>query len=275
MSMLIRISIALLFAICIVGCGSGFHPAPPIVYPDITGNWQIQTGYGAPGNGLLLIGSLSEQDSQLTGTFRFVNLTAGGPCSTSFQGVTLTGSFSETGLITLQSTEFAGGSTIVISLQSYPAANSFAYGSILIAGGDCAYSFSSALGVNIADVTGVYSGTLASVGSLAALESGNLELTLKQATKSAPDGQFALTGSIMFATPSCAASASLSGTVSGLQLNLMSAADPKTNISEVQATATPGTDASQLQNAALTFKTGACAASLSAFSSYLGNLKRQ
>ena len=263
-----------LLLIALTGCGSGVHPNDT-VYPNLTGNWQVQTVDGGPSIGLLLVGSMVEgTDGTMNGKFRFADLDSTSSCGSGYQTVSLSGARDTTGAITLKSSPLSTGSIVNISLVARGVTNAPNYGTILITGTGCTYPSSPAIGIVIAPITGSYSGVLAREGTVSGLANGNATLALTQSTSPAADGEFPMTGSINFVGANCSASLSVAGTVSGENLQLTSPPDPITGVSELQITAFPDSKADQLANATLVFATGSCSSGISPFNTYTGTLAK-
>lgn len=222
----------LLFAI---GCGSGplaTTPTSTSSYPALTGNWQIQSsstpGTGTfPSAGIVLLGALSNSGGSVTGTFRFANLSLPNACNSLpslYSVVTLSGTVDALGNLKLTSVPFSG-SVISVQLVIPPVATTYAAGTIAVTGGNCAFASSPAIGVEIASISGTYSGpvTALSIFSLPTFPNGTSTLTLAQSSAAAADGQFPVTGTLAFYSGVCTASEPIYGTLSGVGLTLTSA----------------------------------------------------
>ena len=253
------------------GCGGGVKPVETVNYPNFTGNRQIQTYRGF---GTVLVGSLVEQGSKFTGTFRFADLDPSSTCGPAYQTVSLTGTMNTTGLLTLQTSRLTSGSTVQGTLQEQTSAYGINYGTIAVVGSGCQYALASSFGILIAPVNGTFIGTLQRGTSVNNSQPGSTYLSLGQSATAAADGQFPMTGSLSFSGTNCSSSANLTGTVSGENLQLSSPPDPVTGISEVNISAVPNVSATQLAEVTVTFGSGPCAAGVAPFNQYSGMLSK-
>jgi hypothetical protein len=200
---------------------TGTPPAP-------TGNWdnwQIQAGttITSPPAGLYFVGAVQIQGTQASAVFTSAGLTGSGPAAVlNFLG-TYNSSTGDVGLLpaTTNSAAYGIGYTA-------PATNTVVPVSIV---SGCVYplnyqgveclaltSLSPAVGVEIAPLSGTYTGTL--TDSAAPSMSGTGSLTLTQSTTPNADGSFFLTGTLTFPASSGFGTQPLSGTISGEGITL-------------------------------------------------------
>jgi hypothetical protein len=226
-----RLRFALLIPLAtLLGCTlpttptTGTPPAP-------TGNWdnwQIQAGttITSPPAGLYFVGAVQIQGTQASAVFTSAGLTGSGPAAVlNFLG-TYNSSTGDVGLLpaTTNSAAYGIGYTA-------PATNTVVPVSIV---SGCVYplnyqgveclaltSLSPAVGVEIAPLSGTYTGTL--TDSAAPSMSGTGSLTLTQSSTPNASGAFPLTGTVTFPT---LGTFPLTGTVSGegIALNYCSTA---------------------------------------------------
>ncbi|WP_213807683.1 hypothetical protein [Granulicella sp. dw_53] len=221
-------SLLVLSSMPFTGCGSNPVSAPPAsVSPNITGNWQIgtQNTSSVPTKTVFnLVGALSMQGSQASAVFRAPSSIFSSVSCSSMQdiGIPFAGSIDASNLLTLTSAPFSG-STATLQLQ-LPLTRSQASGSIQITGDSCPLASTPVLGRFIPSVTGTYTGTLAPFpGQATTTTGGTATITLTQASANA-DGQFPVTASLSFTSPTCTLPATpLTGAVSGAELSLNSA----------------------------------------------------
>ena len=272
-----------LSALLATGCGTrpAATPVAPTPLTNLNGNWQIQSGPPAPPNptaNVLLLGALQNTGAQVTGTFRYSELTEPvlSGCALN-QVVTVTGTLDASGNLALTSAALPDGSIITVQLLLPSVLTNIAQGTIAVAGKNCPFASAAAIGGETAPVTGAFSGPLtpAPSGPLPNGPSGSAMLTLTQSAMPAADGQFPVTGSLAYAFGSCAGSVALSGTASGVGLTLSSiVASPQLH-PDVRVVATVTPTASQIMAAELLFAPFACAADAAATASYTGTLTRQ
>jgi hypothetical protein len=127
-------------------------------------------------------------------------------------------------------------------------------------------SLSPAVGVQIADLTGTYSGTL--TDSATPSMSGTATLTLTQAATPNSSGQFPLSGTIAFPSGSGLATAALGGSIAGEGVAL-SASSAAPNSPSINLTASAAPTGSQITLSQLTYTSGGTAIV------YTGTLNRQ
>lgn len=211
-------ALSLVFLMLLTGCGVVPNPFAP---PDLTGNWQIQSGSGPVTgsnlpNGVLLLGALQSTGSKVTGTFRFTNLTKPG-CDVG-DVISVSGGVDAKNMLTLTSSKLASGGVVRIQLLTIPALGSTAPGTIQVTGGSCPYASAGAVGVEVASVTGSFAGTLVpgTIANPGTTGGVAVTLALTQAATPNPDGQFALSGNLVLTVGSCMVSRQLNGTISGV-----------------------------------------------------------
>jgi hypothetical protein len=182
-------------------------------------NWQIQAGTAitSPPNAYpSFLGAIQIQGMQASGVFTTVNATGSGT------PLDYSGTFdSSTDAVTLAALGYAFSYTQpaapytptqvgVIGGCVYPPTYT---------GPECLAMFSSpSTGVQIADLTGTYTGTL--TDSATPSMSGTATLTLTQSTTPGGTGAFPVTGSIVFPASSNLGTFPLSGSVSGEGITL-------------------------------------------------------
>jgi len=216
-------------------------------------NWQIQAGatITSPPAGLYFVGAVQIQGTQSTAAFTTSGF--GGPSpGIGTQVLDFTGTYySSTGDILLYPS--AGGPFDYAIGFTAPSANNVVPVDIL---GGCVYplnyqgveclaliAIDPAVGVEIAPLTGIYTGTLTD-GATPSM-SGTATLTLTQSSTPNSSGQFPLSGTITFPGSSGFGTAPLGGTVSGEGITLSdSSAAPNSPTVNVTASASP--DASQI-----------------------------
>ena len=220
-----------LLPLALAGCGtnSTSPTTPPVTAPDLSGNWQIQsggTGSAPPQLGVALFGALASQGSDVTGTFRFFDLAStvscGFPAATV---ITVSGSIDATRNLTLTSQPFLNGSVITVHLLIPSVPGEFALGTIEVAGTTCSFPSGPAIGVDVSSSTGTFAGTLepgppANPGTSGG---GPAVLALTQAASPQADGQFPVTGTLNFTLGSCVSNTMLTGLASGIEITLQTA----------------------------------------------------
>ena len=264
-------------------CGTGsVPPSPASPSVNVTGNWQIQSAASASGTttpvaGLLLVGSLTSSGANVIGTFRLANLSMPNSCGTPLaQIVTVSGTMNAAGTLTLTSAPFSG-SVLTIQLLVPPILTSFGTGTIAITGGSCMFPSAAAIGAEVANVTGTFSGSVTGNASLPAppILSGTATLALTQSSTTNSDGQSAVTGTLGFAGGGCTSSVAVAGTVSGSELTLASTPIGLFNYSQDQIVAAVMPTATQLYAAEILYGLGPCNSGTLSIGSYTGNLTRQ
>ncbi len=275
---IVSLALLLAFLIGVSGCGSGGSLAGPtvIVYPNITGNWQIQTSAGNPTLGVLLVGYLSETDSVVTGTLQFTNLVPGNSCGSAPYIVAVSGGVTPDGKLTLGTAVGMNGPTVQSNLQLSPGAYNYAYGRVTVTGpGPCVYPSTNALGAHIGTVTGKYTGAPTLAGAISGVGISSAALTLTQAPTPNADGSFLVSGNLAFGGAACSVTLPVQGSILGVGLSLTSALSSSSPTQpEVTISSTVSSDQSQLYDASFIFNSGQCTSSSSGFAKYQGSLKR-
>lgn len=218
--------------VALSGCGSGIPPgpAPNALVNTVVGNWQMQVQSSVTGPGTVyfdLLGELSVSGSSVSGTFQIPStLFTNFPCHTSAtQSLSFSGSLSSEDLLTLTSAPFSG-SVATLQLQ-LPIKNvggtGLAIGTISIAGGPCAYPSTPVEGVLVPPLNGTFAGTFA----LQQLVGGqrvsgpSLPATILYKQSAANTlGQFPLSANISINSSSCTFSATITGIISGLEVEM-------------------------------------------------------
>ena len=152
-----------LLPLALAGCGTG-STLPSTPAPDLSGNWQIQSGgtTASPSQvGIALFGALTSQGSAVSGTFRFFDLGTTTACGFPAQPViTVTGSIDAARNLILTSQPFLNGSVLTVHLLVPSQAAEFADGTIAVAGTTCSFPSGPAIGVEVPLVTGSFAGTI-------------------------------------------------------------------------------------------------------------------
>lgn len=172
----------------LAGCGSpttsSSGTSPPVA-PDLTGNWQIESAVisgTVPPIGIVLFGALESTGNQVSGTFRFNDLSQPTTCGLN-QVVTVTGAVDSKNNLTLTSSALPNGNTIKILLGITGVQQPYAgTGTIEVDGTTCTFPSTTAAGVEVTNASGTFTGTL-SPGTLlspATGTSGSGSLTVRQ-----------------------------------------------------------------------------------------------
>jgi hypothetical protein len=217
-----RLAALRLFPIAAVGSlllGCAASNSGTIVYStsDLTGDWAFGIT-DPPGPGPFAItelnGALAGSGKSITGVFRAANGTG---CVSPTFDITFTGSQDAVGDFTLTSTNLPGNvATITVRGTAFAEGNTFILGSLIITGsGPCAETSIALLGGEVLNVIGTYTGSLTTFSGGAATP---FNVTLMEAAANS-DGQFPTTGMVTVTGPGCTNVFSLSGLVSGLNLN--------------------------------------------------------
>lgn len=261
-----------------IGCGSPATSTP--LAPDLSGNWQIEAALGtspAPSANLLLLGALASSGNQVTGMFRFTNLSQPTSCGLD-QVVTVTGSVGSNNNLTLISSALPNGATVKIFLGMTSGLDPIAgNGTIEVDGATCAVATEAATGVQIANTTGAFTGTL-SPGTLISPgsgPSGTATLKILQSSSPTANGEFAATGSFQFAIGTCSVNIPISGNASGVGLILSGSDGASPTPQTVSLIATTNFGATSLTAAGLEFIPVPCSSAAGTSTSYFGTMNRQ
>jgi hypothetical protein len=267
---------AILFLPLLAGCGSsgGNHPTPAPVTPDLSGNWQIQAAAAAPpASGILMLGALTSNGANVTGTFQFSDLNQVQACGGLQQVLAFTGSIDAGRNLTLTSAPFAGTSVVKVQLAIPALATSYSAGTIEISGGNCTEPSTAALGSLFAPLTGVYAGSvLPGPSNPATTGGGPATLTLTQSSTPNSTGQFPLSGTLSLTLGSCSLSRALTGNANGIVANL---AGFTAGFDDVNLVTAEQPDGAKLPTVTIFFVNPPCPADTSLPTSYTGALTRQ
>ena len=269
---------ALLPLALLAGCGTSPAPTAPVVYPNLTGNWQIQTSSTSPTNPstqVLLTGALQNSGASVSGTLRFANLANPANCTLN-QVVTLSGTTDVNRNLNLTSPMLSSGSTIKTQLTPSATVPGFYGGTIEVDGGSCAAASAAALGVEIEPVTGTFNGPLVT-GPLGGpiTTAGSASLVLSQSSTPSTDGQFAVTGMLSYTLGDCVGSAALSGGASGVGITMSEAAVAPLSEPAVAFLGLTDPAADKIQVESLDFASFSCTGSQPSTHVYGGTLTRQ
>ena len=275
-------SVLLGASVIMAGCGSpgGSSGTPPPAAPDLTGNWQIQSSVTSGANPLIaivLLGALESNGNQVSGTFRFTNLSDPTTCGLN-QAVTVTGAVDSKNNLTLTSSALPNGTTIKAQMAIAGAQPPYAgAGTIEVDGATCTFPAASSIGEQILNTSGTYAGTLSpgTPGSPGSGPTAAVSLTLTQAASPAADGQFAATGTFNYQIGSCSGSAPLSGTVSGVGMILSSENAPPVNLQSVAFFGTSNPAATAINGSLLEFLPAPCSTDPASSAFYTGQMSRQ
>ncbi|HVG26462.1 MAG TPA: hypothetical protein VM865_02565 [Acidobacteriaceae bacterium] len=248
--------------------------------PDVTGNWQIQSGPGLQSaeRGVVLLGALQSSGKTVSGTFRFADLVQPFACGL-LQVVAVSGSVDANRNLTLVSAGLPDGGVLKARLAVPTAPTTFASGTIEVdGGGGCAVASQPAIGVEIPPATGTYGGAL-TTGTLVTpgAAAGTATLTLIQTTVPAGDGQFPVTGTLAYTVGSCTGTVTVSGNASGVDLDLVSDPTPSLAMGSVYATlhGTLTPTAAHVSLTTLKIDPSPCSSDVTTSSWFTGTLTRQ
>jgi hypothetical protein len=266
----------------VAGCGSPGNSSvtPPPVAPDLTGNWQIQSNPASgtnPLTAIALLGALESNGNQVSGTFRFTNLSDPTTCGLD-QVVTLTGAVDSNGNLTLTSSTLPNGTTIKAQMAISGAQPPYAgAGTIEVDGTTCTFATAPSIGEQFLNTSGAYAGTFTpgTLGSPSTGPSAAVSLTLTQLAIPGPDGQFAANGTINYQIGSCSGSAPISGDVSGVGVTLLSESTPPASPQVLTFIGTSNPAATAISAGALIFVPAPCSSDPTSNVSYFGQLNRQ
>jgi hypothetical protein len=123
-------------------------------------------------------------------------------------------------VLTLESLPVAGN-VVKVKLTIPMALNDNAVGSFEVDGPGCGIASAPAIAAQVAPMTGTFQGVAApAMGSSAGAQTATSTLTLVQAVSPDADGQFPLSGTVALALGGCTASYPVSGSASGVFLNV-------------------------------------------------------
>ncbi|MGA1983692.1 MAG: hypothetical protein ABSG84_14650 [Acidobacteriaceae bacterium] len=198
------------------GCSSDLHTGTTTsTSSNLTGDWGF--GITDPGPGPFAIteldGALSGGGQNITGVFQAASGTG---CVSPTFDITFTGTQDDAGDLTLTSTNLPGNvATITVKGTAFADGNTDIFGSLVITGsGPCAEPSIALLGGEYPNITGTYTGSL-TAGSGA---STPFTVTFSESAANS-DGQFPTTGTLTVTGVGCANVFSLTGLVSGPNLN--------------------------------------------------------
>jgi hypothetical protein len=275
-TMQFKLLTTLLTSIALTGCTVEPTTAFTTGTSSVSANWQIQEGSSITPfpTGVSLVGALQAQGSQVTGTFYTTPI-----CSTP-RILSYTGSIDSMGNLAL-----AAPVQVQLLLPAVPTA--IATGTIdppaSLPGDTVSCALASgpvpAVGVEIAPLTGTFTGTVTATGSNPSvpIPSGSVSLTLTQSSTPNVDGQFNLIGSLNFTGDGCSSTTSVAGIISGIGINLRSSAIPA--IGQPPFSLTAYTNPAALQITAsgngMVFTPSPCSTNFSSSTTFTGSLTRQ
>ncbi len=265
----------------LAGCGS-----PPTTSnsspasPDLTGNWQIQsdvTSNIVPPPGVVLFGALQSTGGQVTGTFRFSNLAQPTTCGLD-QVVTVAGSVNSNNNVTLSSSAMPNGTTVKVLLAIIGSQQPFAgTGTIEVDGSTCTFPSTGAIGEQIQNAAGTFTGTL-TPGTLTTPKTGPsaaVSLAITESASPQSDGEFPISGPFNYTIGSCTGSAALTGTVSGVGVILSATSGTYANPQNLTFIGTSNPTATTITAGLLVFAPAPCSSDPTSESTYTGTLSRQ
>ena len=274
----------------LTGCAVSYLPISSTSSPNLSGNWVIESTAGAssgtvPPAGLLLLGSLTSQGSSVSGIFRVASLSLPNTCGIPLQQVvTVAGSIDSNRNMKLTSAAF-GGSTLTMQFALPPTPSPAGAtatapglnGTVAITGGSCPSPSTTAVGLQLASLSGTYAGSVRTnpYFPLTSITSGVANLTLTQAATPQADGQIPVSGTLGFTGGGCTSSTPLTGTVSGPLLTLASAPTAPSGTATNNMAVLINPAAGQLNVASLVYGLGPCNAGLTSITQFTGNLTKQ
>ncbi len=263
------------------GCGSPSTSSVAVpAAPDLSGNWQIQsdvTSNIVPPPGVVLFGALQSTGNQVSGTFRFANLAQPTQCGLD-QVVTVTGAVDSKNNLTLASSAMPNGTTVKVLLAITGSQQPYAgTGSIEVDGSTCTFPSTGAIGEQILNIAGTFTGTL-TPGTLVSPGTGpsaTASFTIAQSANPQSDGQFPATGSLNYTIGSCSGNVSISGTVSGVGVILSATSAPPANLQILSFVGTTNAAATTISAGLLEFAPAPCSSDPTSTATYAGTLNRQ
>jgi hypothetical protein len=265
----------------LAGCGSPPTTSTSNSAPlDLAGNWQIQSNVTSnivPPPGVLLLGALQSTGSQVAGTFRFANLAQPTLCGLD-QVVTVTGSVDSKNNLALASSAMPNGTTVKVLLAISGSQQPYSgTGSIEVDGPTCTFPTTGAIGEQIQNATGTYTGTL-TPGTLVSPGTGPsaaVSLALMQSATPQSDGEFPATGSLNYTIGACSSTVPLSGAVSGVGVILSATSGTFQNPQIVTFIGTTNPVATAISAGFLEFAPAPCSSDPTSEATYTGTLNRQ
>jgi hypothetical protein len=265
----------------LAGCGSpGGSCIPPPVAPDLTGNWQIQSNVASVTNPLVaivLFGALESNGNQVSGTFRFANLSDPTTCGLD-EVVSVAGAVDSKGNLTFTSSTLPNGTTIKAQMEISGAQPPYTgAGTIEVDGTTCTFATAPSIGEQFMNTSGAYAGTFTpgTLGSPGSGPSAAISLALTQLAIPGPDGQFAANGTINYQIGSCSGSAPISGDVSGAGVTLSSGSTPPASLQVLTFIGTSNPAATAISAGIVSFVPAPCSSDPESNASYFGKLDRQ
>ena len=273
----------LLLPLALAGCGTGGtgSTTPPVTAPDLSGNWQIQsggTGSTPPQLGVTLFGALASQGSDVTGTFRFVYLASTASCGfPATTVITVSGSVDAERNLTFTSQPFLNGSILTVHLLIPSLSGAPAVGTIGVTGNSCSVPSGAGFGLEMPSLTGMFAGTL-EPGTLSApgtTGGGPATLTLTQSASPQSDGQFPLTGTMNFTVGTCVTSLPVTGLASGVGVNLQAVSTSTPALPAMTAFAVEDPGTGSVEQAEYFFTPAPCSTAPFSSTQFTGDLLRQ
>jgi hypothetical protein len=238
------------FCAVLSGCGSTSPVTANETFPGLTGNWQMQTSQppaaGLPPSypafsGVVLVGSLVQSGSDVTGLLQFEDLRSGllNGCVSFLTLVTISGTINASGAVELQGS--VGGGTVKIAFSAPPAKTPFVTATMTVSGGSCALAATPSLAGLVPNVSGTYTGPVNVTNFVTnAVSTGTATLELGQLDTPNPTGHFAMSGTLTVTGTVCNGTATFNGEIGGLLFQLF---DPDSsdgvNIANLSGTADP------------------------------------
>ncbi len=226
--------LVLVCALGMAGCGSG-TPGPSRTteaLPDVTGNWLLQNAPQPTGTSpaetpltVALDGALQSTGAQVTGTVKYTDEIRLLACGED-EVVAVTGTVNSASHLSLHSAPLSSGAVVTADLD--PPANppGFWTGSISVSGNACGFPATTAIGVEIPSLSGTYKGNVMASPNTSNVAVGAASLSLTQDSSPEADGEFSTRGTLQYTIGSCTANVPLTGTVSGLSLQLVPVTSP-------------------------------------------------
>ena len=271
--------LVVLIASLLLGCGASTGSGiGNLTTAGVTGNWQIQSSTNSATSspkGVLLLGALQSNGNTVNGTFRFTNLVQPDACGLN-QVVEVTGTFNSENSLSLSSAVLPNGTTIKIALQILGTQPHSGIGTIEVDGNTCAVASASAIGTQVASMTGTFTGTLlpGAAGVPQSGNSGSATVTLAQSATPGNDGKFSATGTLSYRFGACSASTPLNGSVSGVSVNFWDIIFTSRGQQEVNLTGTTNLPATQIKAAYVLLSPAPCSADPASSAIFNGTFSR-